>query len=416
MTGDGVHAPGTGGVRGRLAEWRADFRGGDSSYATIWLLLLLFPIYRGFVEGPLTGVAALVTVAAFSAFYAAGFGLAYRRPLGWSRPARCGFWVAGMLLCAAAAWPFIGALVVFFAPYLAVFCAFHLRLSHSILAVGAIIAAGVGITALYGDGAVEAFSGTTIIVPAFLLLLAQVIQRQTRAEELAHELELTRQRETIALDVHDVLGHTLTVVNLKAEVARRLMDTDPERARAEVEQVAELSRIALAEVRQAVTRTRRPDLPGELAAARRALETAGVEAEIDAGDEAPPFAAAVVREAVTNVVRHAQASRCRITVTPRGVEVIDDGRGMRGAAVGDGEGLAGLARRVEALGGTFTVADRETGGTHLSALLPAPKRPDARGAQGSDGDRSDGDRQDARATDRGEREDTPRAGRPGQPA
>ena len=264
MTGDGTRAPG---ARGKPAEWRADFRGGDSSYASVWLLLLLFPVYRGFVEGPLAGVAALVAVGAFSVVYAAGFGLADRRPLGWSRPARCGIWVAAMLLCAAAAWPFVGALVVFFTPYLSVFCAFHLRPSHSILAVGAIIAAGVGITALYGDGAVEAFSGTTIIVPAFLLLLAQVIQRQDRAEELAHELELTRQRETIALDVHDVLGHTLTVVNLKAEVARRLMDTDPERARAEVEQVAELSRTALAEVRQAVTRTRRPDLAGELARA-----------------------------------------------------------------------------------------------------------------------------------------------------
>lgn len=405
MTGDGTRAPG---ARGKPAEWRADFRGGDSSYASVWLLLLLFPVYRGFVEGPLTGVAALVAVGAFSVVYAAGFGLADRRPLGWSRPARCGIWVAAMLLCAAAAWPFVGALVVFFTPYLSVFCAFHLRLSHSILAVGAIIAAGVGITALYGDGAVEAFSGTTIIVPAFLLLLAQVIQRQDRAEELAHELELTRQRETIALDVHDVLGHTLTVVNLKAEVARRLMDTDPERARAEVEQVAELSRTALAEVRQAVTRTRRPDLAGELAAARRALETAGVETEITAVDEAPPFAVAVVREAVTNVVRHAHASHCRITVTPRGVVVLDDGRGMGDAAVGDGEGLAGLARRVEAMGGTFTVADGEAGGTEVSALLPAPKQPDAADApdaQHPRGGRQDADRQDAR-----------RVGQPGPPA
>ena len=285
MTGDGTRAPG---ARGKPAEWRADFRGGDSSYASVWLLLLLFPVYRGFVEGPLAGVAALVAVGAFSVVYAAGFGLADRRPLGWSRPARCGIWVAAMLLCAAAAWPFVGALVVFFTPYLSVFCAFHLRPSHSILAVGAIIAAGVGITALYGDGAVEAFSGTTIIVPAFLLLLAQVIQRQDRAEELAHE------------------------------------------------------------------------------------------------------------------------SHCRITVTPRGVVVLDDGRGMGDAAVGDGEGLAGLARRVEAMGGTFTVADGEAGGTEVSALLPAPKQPDAADApdaQHPRGGRQDADRQDAR-----------RVGQPGPPA
>ncbi|WP_448853256.1 sensor histidine kinase [Corynebacterium frankenforstense] len=396
----------TTGARGTLVALRADFRGSDSLYASVWLLLLLFPVYRGFVEGPLTGVAALVAVAAFSAVYAAGFGLAERHPAGWSRPARCGIWVTAMLICAAASWPFIGALVVFFAPYISVFCAFHLRLTHAILAVAGVIAAGVGITALYGDAAVGAFSGTTIIVPAFLLLLAQVIQRQSRAEELSHELELTRQREAIALDVHDVLGHTLTVVNLKAELARRLLESDPGRARVEVEEVAQLSRTALAEVRQTVTRTRRPDLGGELAAARRALETAGVETEITAVDEAPPFAAAVVREAVTNVVRHAHASHCRITVTPDGVEVLDDGRGMgdvavdgtvsEGSGAGDaagagggagvdtsassGEGLAGLSRRVAAVGGVFTVSAGENGGTRVRAQLAGAGAARAAGA------------------------------------
>lgn len=193
------------------------------------------------------------------------------------------------------------------------------------------------------------------------------------SQEEVRRLAVRAERERIARDLHDLLGHTLSVITLKSELAGKLVARDPERAAAEIRDIERISREALAEVRSAVTGYRAAGLAAELASARLALETADVAATIDGGDAPLPPAtdavlALVLREAVTNVVRHARATRCRIALRVDGdearLEVSDDGRG----GVEEASGLAGMRSRLAERGGSLEVVDGD--GTTLRARLP----------------------------------------------
>ena len=185
-------------------------------------------------------------------------------------------------------------------------------------------------------------------------------------EELSHRhyeaerrLAAVREREEISRDVHDILGHSLTVLTLKAEVAQRLLDRDPEAARRELDEVIGLSRSALGEVRATVTRLRTPDLASQLEASRTALRANDVELSIRGGALEVPegqrsLLAWALREATTNVVRHAGAGMVRVELGPGLLRVADDGAGL-GASV-PGNGLRGLRSRVEAAGGRLEVS------------------------------------------------------------
>jgi two-component system sensor histidine kinase DesK len=180
--------------------------------------------------------------------------------------------------------------------------------------------------------------------------------------ELA-ELAVQNERARIAGDLHDILGHSLTVVTVKAELAQRLLDVDLDRARAELRDLETLARDALADVRATALGMRGISLPGEIAAAREALAAANVEADLPgAADEVPSrnreLFAWTIREAVTNIVRHSRATHAQVRLSPGAVEILDDGPG--GAAPGPGgQGLTGLRRRAEAAGGRFTAGARE---------------------------------------------------------
>jgi two-component system, NarL family, sensor histidine kinase DesK len=178
------------------------------------------------------------------------------------------------------------------------------------------------------------------------------------------ELAVQNERARIASDLHDILGHSLTVVTVKAELAQRLLDVDVDKARKELAELEVLARDALADVRSTAMGVRGISLPGEIAAAREALAAAHVTAELPgAADEVPTkfreLFAWTIREAVTNVVRHAQASHVEVRLRPDSVEITDDGIGTASADAGDGQGLAGLRRRAEALGGRLTVGRRD---------------------------------------------------------
>ncbi len=193
-------------------------------------------------------------------------------------------------------------------------------------------------------------------------------------EEIAH-LSRVAERERIARDLHDVLGHTLSVVVLKSELAGKVMDRDPERARREIGEVEEIARKALSEVREAITGYRADGLAAEIVRAQKALDAAGVALEVaDAAPHLPPaeetVIALIVREAVTNIVRHAQAQHCRLLVESRGesttLMVEDDGRG---GIREEGNGLRGMRERAESLGGRLRI---ESGaGTRLLVEIPA---------------------------------------------
>lgn len=203
---------------------------------------------------------------------------------------------------------------------------------------------------------------------------AQAEERQSQAALLGAEAE----RQRIARDLHDLLGHTLSVVALKADLANRLYESDPDRARAELSEIQTISRDALSEVREAVTGLRDRDLAGAIAEARARLETAGLEvrtdlpADLDLDPAVSAALAMTVREAATNILRHAEAKRVAIRVDQSdsqiGLQVEDNGRG--GAEIAGG-GLSGLAQRLEEAGGRLEVNARSDGrGTCLSALLP----------------------------------------------
>jgi two-component system, NarL family, sensor histidine kinase DesK len=196
-----------------------------------------------------------------------------------------------------------------------------------------------------------------------------------KANEEIENLAKVAERERIARDLHDVLGHTLSVITLKSELAGKLIDRDPERAGKEIREVEQISRQALTDVRDAIRGYRSKGLVAELAQAKTTLETAGLAVQCDAATtvKIPALQESVlslaVREAVTNVVRHAQARTCRMRLEQENgscrLEIHDDGCG---ASNGEGNGLRGMRERVEMIGGTL---NRSTeAGTTLIITLP----------------------------------------------
>jgi two-component system sensor histidine kinase DesK len=200
--------------------------------------------------------------------------------------------------------------------------------------------------------------------------------RLERAHEEIEHLAKTAERERIARDLHDVLGHTLSVIILKSELASRMADKDPARAVQEIREVERISREALAEVRSALKGYRAAGLNAEIAQARATLETAGIRVQASAALDALQLGSAqegvlslVIREAVTNILRHAHATECNLRLTQADgvcmLQIADNGCGALGT---EGQGLRGMRQRVEMLGGSL---ERTTSpGTTLTITLP----------------------------------------------
>lgn len=208
-------------------------------------------------------------------------------------------------------------------------------------------------------------------------LITVNVELQTTRAELA-ELAVSADRERLARELHDVLGRTLSLIAVKAELASRLSASGDSLAEMELRDVQQLAREALREVRAAVAGASVPSVAAELAAAPVVLRTAGIEAAIDQAALAidPAHEAMVawaLREAVTNVLKHSGARICRISLqAAHGVtllEVVDDGRGV--VRDDEGTGLKSLAQRVHALGGTFEAGPSAAGGFRLWMRLGA---------------------------------------------
>jgi two-component system sensor histidine kinase DesK len=194
-------------------------------------------------------------------------------------------------------------------------------------------------------------------------------------EELARNA-VAEERLRFARDLHDLLGHSLSLIALKSELAGRLAERDPARARQEMADVEAAARQALAEVRDAVSGYRQVGLDQALAEARSALSAAGVTLRPPATTDGLPAAVDavlgwVVREATTNVLRHSRARTVTVELVPGPddvrLTVTDDGRGDDGPW---GAGLAGLAERVEALGGRLEAGRAPGHGFRLTAVVP----------------------------------------------
>jgi two-component system, NarL family, sensor histidine kinase DesK len=287
--------------------------------------------------------------------------------------------VLGMLALTALQAPAIGSHALTCLVYVAAAAMVALPIAQAV-GVAAVLVVGAEALARLVPGWEDKGYGLAVLLGSVatwgVRLAAERQRRLIAAQQEIAALAVQNERARIAADLHDILGHSLTVVTVKAELAQRLLDVDADRARTELGDLERLARDALADVRATALGVRGISLPGEIAAAREALAAAHVEADLPgAADEVPTrwreLFAWTIREAVTNVVRHSRATRCAVRLGPACVEIVDDGVGGP-ARASDGQGLSGLRRRAEALGATLTVGARDgTPGFRVRVEVPA---------------------------------------------
>ncbi|MGW2649480.1 sensor histidine kinase [Streptomyces sp. NPDC001393] len=230
---------------------------------------------------------------------------------------------------------------------------------------------------------------TLLLVPmiGFAMIGVGQLVRTTielrKARATVAQLAANEERLRLARDLHDLLGHSLSLITLKSELAGRMLPDHPDKAAQQVADIEQVSRQALVDVREAVTGYRRPRLAAELAGTQVALTAAGVSAELPAEpdlhgvpEESESALAWALREAVTNVVRHSGADTCRVQLTHRQtldgalLELSVEDNGSGGSGGGPGNGLTGLTERLEKAGGTLE-AGRIKHGFRLVARVPA---------------------------------------------
>jgi two-component system sensor histidine kinase DesK len=338
----------------------------------IWLAYLIFlyidPImgHAGRREWSLTILATVVFLALYFSLF-------------WMKRPRSLLHVAGMVVLGLALAPINAGAATFFI-FASAFIPFCVPTERSAIAFMAGIVALAAIEKqifhlsgwffFYAGGMSLVVGGSNIYFAQRNRALAKLRMANDEIEHLAKLAE----RERIARDLHDVLGHTLSVIILKSELAGKLMDRDPQRAGNEIREVEQISRQALSEVRDAIRGYRSQGLAAELAQAKSTLETAGVAVRYQSVKVALPalhegVLSMAVREAVTNVVRHAQARTCTLRMEQQNgscrLEIEDDGRG---GSTNEGNGLRGMRERVEMLGGTLH-RDSQSG-TRLTISLP----------------------------------------------
>jgi two-component system, NarL family, sensor histidine kinase DesK len=358
----------------KLKAWATIFKDKDHGWSP-----LLWVVYLGFffidpVMRPATPRVWALDVAGALVFLFLYFGLfALENP-------RVLFHIGGMLVLGVLFMPINDGACTFF-----IFAASMLPFCVSSQTAAIIGVAGIGCIGviegliLHVNGWTMFYSGVfPVIIGTGNMFFAErnrMNRRLTKANEEIEHLAKVAERERIARDLHDVLGHTLSVITLKSELAGKLIDRDPERAGKEIREVEEISRQALSDVRDAIRGYRTKGLAAELAQAKSTLETAGVSVQCDAATtmQLPAMQESVlslaVREAVTNVVRHARATTCRLRIEQQNgtcrLEIADDGQGF---VTEEGNGLRGMRERVEMLGGTLD--RRNKSGTTLTITLP----------------------------------------------
>ena len=363
-------------LRSGPARWGVFFAG-------VWLLYLLSPLEAAWEKrDTAAGWAGIVLTLVFATGYLAVFALLRRRREIGTRfrvqlraPARWAV-VLGMALLGALDCLAVGQPASATAVYVAVVAVICLP-SAQAWAVSITIALGTYVATLTVAGWQEdrgVLFGTLVATLA-IWGIAQSINRNVEVLAVREEntrLALSEERNRFARDLHDILGHSLTVITVKAELANRLIDVDPARAKAELEDLERLSRDALSDVRRAVEGYRELTLPGEIARARTALAAAEIDAELpnstdDVPTERRELFAWAVREGVTNVIRHSDARHCCIRLGPAEVEIRDDGRGPSGAP--GGHGLIGLRERA-AKAGANVVTQALQPGFSLKVIAP----------------------------------------------
>lgn len=335
--------------------------------SSVWLVFLAYPLFEVLTTGPPAGrVLGTLAIVAFAAVYLNGFHRLYR---GEAPPRVAAVHLALLVLLAVGVGLHIGREAFGMACFVVAFSTLSLPIAGAMAVLLAALATSVLVPLWTGTLGRDFFFALIVLLVGVVTGVVSLIDR--RGEEykaLQHELVVADERDRMARDVHDVVGHSLTAVSVKAELAERLVDLDPERAKAELAAIRSLTREALGEVRAAVTGLRVARLGEELERARAALSDAGISVSVR-GEPATLdprhrlVSAWVLREAATNVVRHSGAADCTIEVGTRSLCVRDNGVGIDGRP--EGNGLRGVRDRVRAAGGQVTVGPAADGGTEL---------------------------------------------------
>jgi two-component system sensor histidine kinase DesK len=283
------------------------------------------------------------------------------------------------------------AFVMFVYPF-AVLCLFLTRLRTLFLVLIATMACVVAETRYLGRPFATAESVLLYCVIFGLGNFAFAQQARTnslleRANSEIERLSQEAERERIARDLHDLLGHTLTVITMKLDLARRLLSHDSDRARNEIVEAEQTARNALAEVREAVSGYRAEGLDAEISRARRSLLSADVKltttlAPVNLSSSQVNVLCLALREAVTNIVRHAHATICRVALLEKDrtihFTVEDDGIGGQ---IREGNGLRGMRERLQSMAGAVKLKGLATGGTSLEITLPSESDSPAQSAK-----------------------------------
>ncbi|MBB3664630.1 two-component system sensor histidine kinase DesK [Prauserella sediminis] len=330
-------------------------------YAGVWLVFLAIPV-TSIATSEATGGLRLLALAATACFVVVYLGVFWHDAEDGNAAQvrrRIIVRIVVLAILAAATVPAAGYTAVTFATFLTAALVFSLPLRSGLVSGVAVWAAACVIALPFADTWWPTF-GTGLGV-VFIVVIRLADHHEHRQLDTEEELRHAAQRDAIARDVHDVLGHSLTVLSIRAQLARRMIDIDPERAREEIDRIDSLARESLGQVRSTVARLRTPLLASEAETAREVLAAAGITADVDVhaveGADAELFAWAL-REAVTNVVRHSQASTCRVSVRPGRLRVEDDGVGTGDETRGGGSGLRGLRERASTAGAWLTLSSR----------------------------------------------------------
>jgi two-component system sensor histidine kinase DesK len=384
-------------ARAAMASASSVFAAADGrpgSWIPLWrivgIIFVVYPLVRIIERPPEPPVSALVLAATAGFAYLIWF-LARRAPDDprRARPSLAILNVA-ILACAAAATVRSGneewVVLFYYASTAASLLLPERRALAIVIAAGLVTAATLG---AFEDPASAVVQGLSVSVIGVTVFAIAALRRSNADLHAARQALATRavadERDRIARDLHDLLGHSLSLIAIKSELAGRLLPTEPDRAREEIGDIERVARDALASVRETVSGYRQPTLDREIANAREVLDAAGIEPSIEHRAGSLPIAedavlAWAVREGVTNIVRHSLTRHATIRTARHGalaeLEVLDDGPAQGGSTPGaeggpdGGTGLRGLRERLERAGGRLEAGPRTSGGYRLFASVP----------------------------------------------
>ena len=343
--------------------------------AVIWLVFLVYPVIALLrSEAQLAWVVVgWVALVAFVVLYVTGFMHGMRGGGGLGRTPSRRQWLTfvALIVCVLISVPAEGGSALSFLPFVMSFASYGLtRIWHWITTVSAVALTALCVFLLPGGIsylsvlAIVALLGVVNTVSTWLIL------RSAEAERLGLELATSEGREAVARDVHDLIGHSLTVVGLKAQLVRRLMDSDPERAKAELADIERLTAEAIAGVRSTVSGARATTLVEQLASSRDSFRAADIELHVEGEPSAlSPVQAItaswILREATTNTLRHSRAHAVRVQLSPGRMVVEDDGVGIgtsEGSGPDGGNGIRGMRERAAAAGAALALGAADAAG------------------------------------------------------